>query len=43
MSEMHKIKKEIQAMLSDDFVYDVIEYTMSKDEAQMRIAQFLNS
>ncbi len=36
-------KKEIQAMLSDDFVYDVIEYTMSKDEAQMRIAQFLNS
>jgi len=35
-------KKEIQAMLSDDFVYDVIEYTMSKDEAQMRIAQFLN-
>ena len=36
-------KKEIQAMLSDDFVYDVIEYTMSKDEAQTRIAQFLNS
>ncbi len=28
-------------MLSDDFVYDVIEYTMSKDEAQMRIQQFL--
>jgi len=36
-------KKEIQAMLSDDFVYDVIEYTMSKEEAQMRIAQFLRS
>ena len=36
-------KEEIQAMLSDDFVYDVIEYTMSKDEAQMRIQQFLNS
>jgi adenylate kinase family enzyme len=34
-------KEEIQAMLSDDFVYDVIEYTMSKDEAQMRIQQFL--
>ena len=34
-------KKEIQAMLSDDFVYDVIEYTMSKDEAQMRLNQFL--
>ena len=28
-------------MLDDDFVYDVIEYTMSKDEAQMRIQQFL--
>ncbi len=36
-------KEEIQAMLSDDFVYDVIEYTMSKDEAQMRIQQFLRS
>jgi len=36
-------KEEIQAMLSDDFVYDVIEYTMSKDEAQVRIAQFLSS
>ena len=36
-------KEEIQAMLSDDFVYDVVEYTMSKEEAQSRIAQFLNS
>ncbi len=36
-------KKEIQAMLDDSFVYDVIEYTMSKDEAQTRIAQFLRS
>jgi len=36
-------KKEIQAMLDDNFVYDVIEYTMSKDEAQTRIAQFLRS
>ena len=36
-------KEEIQAMLSDDFVYDVIEYTMSKDEAQSRLAQFLRS
>jgi adenylate kinase family enzyme len=34
---------EIQAMLSDDFIYDVIEYTMSKEEAQTRIKQFLNS
>jgi adenylate kinase family enzyme len=36
-------KKEIQAMLDDDFVYDVIEYTMSKEEAQSRLAKFLNS
>ena len=34
-------KAEIQAMLSDDFIYDVIEYTMSKEEAQMRLKQFL--
>ena len=38
-----KDKEEIQAMLSDDFIYDVIEYTMSKEEAQMRIGKFLNS
>ena len=36
-------KEEIQAMLSDDFIYDVIEYTMSKEEAQTRIKQFLRS
>ena len=36
-----KDKKEIQAMLDDDFIYDVIEYTMSKEEAQTRIKQFL--
>ena len=35
-------KEEIQSMLDDDFVYDVIEYTMSKEEAQMRIEKFLN-
>ena len=38
-----KDKKEIQAMLSDDFIYDVIEYTMSKEEAQMRMEKFLRS
>ena len=38
-----KDKEEIQAMLDDDFIYDVIEYTMSKEEAQMRIGKFLNS
>ena len=36
-----KDKVEIQAMLSDDFVYDVIGYTMSKEEAQMRLEKFL--
>ena len=35
-------KEEIQAMLSDDFIYDVIEYTMSKEEAQTRLKQFLS-
>ena len=34
-------KQEIQAMLDDEFIYDVIEYTMSKDEAQTRINKFL--
>ena len=38
-----KDKEEIQAMLDDDFIYDVIEYTMSKEEAQTRIKPFLNS
>ena len=37
-----KDKEEIQVMLSDDFIYDVIEYTMSKEEAQMRLKQFLS-
>ena len=37
-----KDKEEIQAMLNDDFIYDVIEYTMSKEEAQMRLKQFLS-
>ena len=38
-----KDAEEIQAMLSDDFIYDVIEYTMSKEEAQMRMEKFLRS
>tara|TARA_R110000823_G_scaffold30439_16_gene87463 strand:+ start:21417 stop:22238 length:822 start_codon:yes stop_codon:yes gene_type:complete len=38
-----KDKEEIQAMLNDDFIYDVIEYTMSKEEAQMRIEKFLKN
>ena len=38
-----KDKEEIQIMLDDDFITDVISYTMSKEEAQMRIGKFLNS
>ena len=38
-----ELNAEIQDMLSDEFLYDVIEYTMSKEEAQMRIEKFLNS
>jgi hypothetical protein len=30
-------------MLNSDFVYDVIKTSVSKEEAQMRIAKFLNS
>lgn len=43
-SDERRIKdnEEIQAMLSDDFIYDVIEYTMSKEEAQTRLKQFLS-
>ena len=37
-----KDKEEIQAMLSDDFIYDIIEYTISKEEAQMRLNKFIN-
>ena len=37
-----ELNAEIQDMLSDEFLYDVIEYTMSKEEAQMRLKQFLN-
>ena len=36
-----KDRGEIQSMLNDEFIDDVIEYTMSKEEAQMRINQFL--
>ena len=36
-----KEKAEIQTMLDEDFIYDLLSYTMSKEEAQMRISQFL--
>ena len=38
-----KDKEEIQQMLDDEFLTDVIEYTMSKEEAQMRLQQFLKN
>ena len=36
-----KEQKEIQAMLDDEFIANLLKYTMSKEEAQTRIAQFL--
>jgi len=36
-----KEQAEIQTMLDEDFIYDLLSYTMSREEAQMRIAQFL--
>ena len=38
-----KDREEIQAMLNDEFIYDVISYSVSKDEAQMRLEKFLRS
>ena len=38
-----KDKEEIQAMLDDNFIADVISYSVSKEEAQMRIEKFLRS
>jgi len=38
-----KDAEELKAMLNSDFVYDVIEKSISKEEAQMRIEKFLNS
>ena len=34
-------KEEIQAMLDDDFIQDIIQYTMSQDEAKSRINTFI--
>ena len=33
--------KAIKNMLDEDFIEDIIQYTMSQDEAKMRIEQFL--
>ena len=38
-----KERAEIQAMLDDKFISNVLKYTMSKEEAQSRIEQFLRS
>ena len=37
-----KLNAEIQDMLDEEFLYDVLKYTISKEEAQMRLNQFLN-
>jgi adenylate kinase family enzyme len=44
-SDARKAKdaEELKSMLNSDFVYDVIEKSISKEEAQMRIEKFLNS
>ena len=37
-----KLNAEIQDMLDEEFLYDILQYTISKEEAQMRLKQFLN-
>ena len=37
-----KLNAEIQDMLDKEFLYDILQYTISKEEAQMRLKQFLN-
>jgi hypothetical protein len=34
---------EIQAMLNDDFLKSILAYTVSKDEAQSKLQNFLRS
>ena len=43
-SDLQKVNlnKAIQKMLDEDFIQDIIQYTMSQDEAKIRIKQFLN-
>ena len=35
------LNKAIQKMLDEDFIQDIIQYTMSQDEAKIRVQQFL--
>ena len=37
-----KLNAEIQDMLDEEFIADILQYTISKEEAQMRLKQFLN-
>jgi len=37
-----ELNSQIQNMLSNEFLNDVIEYTVSKEEAQSRLNQFIN-
>ena len=37
-----KLNAEIQDMLDEEFIADILRYTISREEAQMRLKQFLN-
>ena len=38
-----ELNTEIQAMLNDEFLEDILSYTVSKDEAQSKLQNFLRS
>ena len=38
-----ELNAEIQAMLTDDFLESILAYTVSKDEAQSKLENFLRS
>ena len=38
-----ELNAEIQAMLNDDFLESILAYTVSKDEAQSKLQNFLRS
>jgi hypothetical protein len=37
-----KLNAEIQDMLDEEFIADILRYTISREEAQIRLKQFLN-
>ena len=38
-----ELNAEIQSMLNDEFLEDILSYTVSKDEAQSKLQNFLRS